>query len=714
MNLLSSLLKFTATQIARLDGRVDDVVSAATVDSEVIDIRNGLDGTHYPSAGAAVRGQCIQLLKTITSLNSRRLSEIRTLQTHKVAQPLDGNNQPTDGTSGQTLRTNGDGTTEWASVGLPTDAQTAEAVSEWLDEHPEATTTVLDASLTPDKFTLATKKKVINATRNALIGFITPSYGSSAFYPNTYALGISYDGVTFNQIQGTEQCAGDFRGGGDAIITKVGDYYICIVNSDLDNLQPDSLNKAIQYVVTKDFKTFSEVKYFTAYNIGTYLMDTYDVTEDFASRKQWEPSLFFDNSGNLFLTVSGGYKADESYPNDCYYYGSSTVFIRYFKQLYMPVVFDEDTETLVAASGGTIKEFKFPSGVESVIDAQIVPNGEGYYYLYKDRVTCACNIAEMDTLDATPIDVVECLYGASFSENPYMVSFGDYRLIYVTHYLMDGTSRDGKVICAKNDLSKFEAMRYAVNGDIMADGTKNRSLHPIVMDDADILNYFENECGVCNGTIFHSSSSNLNPQNLVDQLAIYYGLPQTLSSEATYLVPTDCSIIVDTRWTHDYRPILLKRWKTSQDVNVSLRVYGKQITNTVKLSRNGYLTLYAAGTEQTVLLQTPPLSNQWTFERNEVKCEFWRSDIDEVLYYKITGNNTSARNAGATVELNANTGNIPSILPFDVILNAVVGDAPMFIKLDVANNKLRFVYPNGSSAGAKYVGNGVIITSTWS
>lgn len=51
---------------------------------------------------------------------------------------------PSGGASGQSLRKRSgtDYDLEWASVGLPTNAQTAAAVSAWLDEHPEATTTV--------------------------------------------------------------------------------------------------------------------------------------------------------------------------------------------------------------------------------------------------------------------------------------------------------------------------------------------------------------------------------------------------------------------------------------------------------------------------------------------------------------------------------------------------------------------------------------------
>lgn len=103
------------------------------------------------------------LQASVTNLGT----SVTNLGTYKVAQPLDGNNQPTNGTSGQSLRTKGDGTTEWADVGLPTDAQTAQAVSDWLDAHPEATTTVQDGSLTEAKFSNALKLKIFK-------GYVTP------------------------------------------------------------------------------------------------------------------------------------------------------------------------------------------------------------------------------------------------------------------------------------------------------------------------------------------------------------------------------------------------------------------------------------------------------------------------------------------------------------------------------------------------------------
>ena len=62
----------------------------------------------------------------------------------KVAKPA----TTPDGVDGQLLRTHGDGTTEWVDQGLPTDEQTADAISAWLTAHPEATTTVQDGAVT--------------------------------------------------------------------------------------------------------------------------------------------------------------------------------------------------------------------------------------------------------------------------------------------------------------------------------------------------------------------------------------------------------------------------------------------------------------------------------------------------------------------------------------------------------------------------------------
>lgn len=71
------------------------------------------------------------------------------------------------GTSGQLLRSKGNGNTEWSDVGLPTDAQTAQAVSDWLDAHPEATTTVEDGSITRAKLDATLEAEIDDSVKLA-------------------------------------------------------------------------------------------------------------------------------------------------------------------------------------------------------------------------------------------------------------------------------------------------------------------------------------------------------------------------------------------------------------------------------------------------------------------------------------------------------------------------------------------------------------------
>lgn len=64
----------------------------------------------------------------------------------KAPLPLKGGS-PDVGTEGHVLRSKGDGSTYWSNIGQPTDAQTASAVTAWLNAHPEATTTVQDKTI---------------------------------------------------------------------------------------------------------------------------------------------------------------------------------------------------------------------------------------------------------------------------------------------------------------------------------------------------------------------------------------------------------------------------------------------------------------------------------------------------------------------------------------------------------------------------------------
>lgn len=83
------------------------------------------------------------------------------------------NSLPYNGQSGQVLKSLGNGNTEWGDMALPSDEQTVEAVSRWLDEHPEATSSVEDGSLTKVKFSNALKTETVK-------DYVTPEmYGAA-------------------------------------------------------------------------------------------------------------------------------------------------------------------------------------------------------------------------------------------------------------------------------------------------------------------------------------------------------------------------------------------------------------------------------------------------------------------------------------------------------------------------------------------------------
>lgn len=87
-----------------------------------------------------------ELQSEIDSVNSNLQSNIN----KKVPFPL-SNNTPSYGINGQVLTTNADGTTEWQNPIVPTDEQAELYINTWLNEHPEATTTVVDGSITTQK-----------------------------------------------------------------------------------------------------------------------------------------------------------------------------------------------------------------------------------------------------------------------------------------------------------------------------------------------------------------------------------------------------------------------------------------------------------------------------------------------------------------------------------------------------------------------------------
>lgn len=88
------------------------------------------------------------IIKIIREVNETYPDLIDELMRVKINKPTDS----PDGQLGDYLISNGDGTTQWKKLDDDIEEQIINAVNEWLEEHPEATTTVVDHSITPIKF----------------------------------------------------------------------------------------------------------------------------------------------------------------------------------------------------------------------------------------------------------------------------------------------------------------------------------------------------------------------------------------------------------------------------------------------------------------------------------------------------------------------------------------------------------------------------------
>ena len=131
----------------------------AAVVSVIGNTSMGTTATTVTGAVAEHTGQ----LSTLASSVSAETTRATAAEALRVNKPVTNPN----GTLGQLLRTLGDGTTEWSDFASPTSEQIGQAVEDWLDAHPEATTTVEDWSLTYAKLEKGT------------LGFVMPEmYGA--------------------------------------------------------------------------------------------------------------------------------------------------------------------------------------------------------------------------------------------------------------------------------------------------------------------------------------------------------------------------------------------------------------------------------------------------------------------------------------------------------------------------------------------------------
>ena len=84
-------------------------------------------------------------------IDAQNVAQSQALENELVPFP-DSAHYPKLGTLGQVLTTLANGETKWENPVVPSDAQAEEVITAWLNEHPEATTTVQNNSLTTAKY----------------------------------------------------------------------------------------------------------------------------------------------------------------------------------------------------------------------------------------------------------------------------------------------------------------------------------------------------------------------------------------------------------------------------------------------------------------------------------------------------------------------------------------------------------------------------------
>ena len=116
-----------------------------------------------------------------------------------------------EGAEGDLLTSNGDGTTSWKPFDEAVTNIVVDTVNEWLENHPEATTTVMDGAITPAKLD------------NELYGFYKDMGHVQFFVPHLYAQTVEASGCTCLMVTPTETVL--FDTGEAHHVTEIIDYY---------------------------------------------------------------------------------------------------------------------------------------------------------------------------------------------------------------------------------------------------------------------------------------------------------------------------------------------------------------------------------------------------------------------------------------------------------------------------------------------------------
>lgn len=117
-----------------------------------------------------------------------------------------------DGNLNDVLFSNGDGTTRWSNIDAEYGEAIKEAVDEWLDEHPEATTTVEDDSITAVKLHYTLRRLVNKNNSGCILPVYMGDYISSNEYLPSSCIKADNDFIVFdaptNDTASQQQSAG--------------------------------------------------------------------------------------------------------------------------------------------------------------------------------------------------------------------------------------------------------------------------------------------------------------------------------------------------------------------------------------------------------------------------------------------------------------------------------------------------------------------------
>lgn len=143
--------KANSSDMPTYQKKIDNTLT--TTSKEVVGaINENTSSINQLSGGKADKSEVNELKEDLSNEVTNRNTAVSTERTRAISVENTKISKPTTTDNNKFPRAkNGD--VEWVEQGLPTDEQTSSAVTNWLNAHPEATTTVQDKSLEVSKLT---------------------------------------------------------------------------------------------------------------------------------------------------------------------------------------------------------------------------------------------------------------------------------------------------------------------------------------------------------------------------------------------------------------------------------------------------------------------------------------------------------------------------------------------------------------------------------